>query len=375
MLRATEQPIAVPHTQQGFTQSLLTSGFDPDHLSPTQALDAAAVENEDDDYWDVQSDEEMEDAPDQMMISNRDFRLILRLHEENIGDLSVRRYDSFIYEGILDFYRAEWVANPLRNPATARVFAHFVYATGPTLSVFERNPRNPSAMFTEGPVPTSQQSLWTYTLPMMALSHQGLLHAMLALSSLHIAKLQGAAVTPSYKHYAYSLKRLHHCLGHPTKRHLITTLATSLLLAFYEVTTADHVKWSSHLQGAKQLLIEIDFRGMTSEARRIKREQAAYESSFAYQNPDLLISQRKLSQGLEDLSKEPDETLVSTITGKKLNYDNVSRVMDENEEARGPAGVFPKQLDLSKYEVFQDLYWWYCRHDAFQSIVSGNKLL
>ncbi|KAF2805486.1 uncharacterized protein BDZ99DRAFT_574414 [Mytilinidion resinicola] len=370
-----EQSTAVSHVQEGFVPGLYTSGFAADHISPTYALDEAAVEYEDDDYYDVQSDEEMEDAPEQEMISNRDFGMILRLHEESISDLSIRRYDTFIYEGILDFYRAEWVANPLKNPATARVFAHFVYATGPSMSIYERNPRNSSAMFSEGPVPSSQQSLWTYHLPMLALSHQGLLHAMLALSSLHIAKLQGAAVTPSYKHYAYSLKRLHHCLGHPTKRHLVTTLATSLLLAFYEVFAADHVKWSSHLTGAKLLVVETDFRGMTAEARRIKAEQAAYESSFAYQNPEMLMSQRKLSQGIKDLSSSPDENLVSTIIGRKLTYDDFSRVTDYDDQPRGPSTGIPKQLDLSKYEMFQDLYWWYCRMDAFQSIVSGNKLI
>jgi hypothetical protein len=69
-----------------------------------------------------------------------------------------------------------------------------------TLSIYERNPRNPASLF-EGPTPPSQQSLWTYILPLKALNHQGLLHAMLALASLHIARLQRASVTPSYKHY------------------------------------------------------------------------------------------------------------------------------------------------------------------------------
>ena len=132
--------------------------------------------------------------------AQRDFGMILALHRENTSEWSMRRYDNFIYAGILDYYRAEWVASPLKNPKTARVFAHFISATGPTLSTFERHPRNTSALFDESPSPSSQQGLWTYTLPMMALNHQGLLHAMLALSSLHIAKLQQASITPSFKH-------------------------------------------------------------------------------------------------------------------------------------------------------------------------------
>jgi hypothetical protein len=100
---------------------------------------------------------------------------------------------------------------------------------------------------------------------------------MLALSSLQIARLQGASITPSYKHYAYSLKRLGRNLGNSKKRLSITTLATSLLLAYYEVWTAEHVKWSTHLVGAAQLLTELDFRSLTRETRRLKAEQVAIE--------------------------------------------------------------------------------------------------
>lgn len=368
-----EQPVAISHAQRGFQPQLLTSGFAEDHVSPTQALDEAAVENADDDYYDIQSDEDMEDAPDQQMISNRHFTMLLRLHQENISELSERRYDDFIYEGILDYYRAEWVANPLKNQKTARVFAHFIYATGPSLSIFERNPRNPSAMFEGGPTPPSLQSLWTYTLPMKALSHQGLLHAMLALASLHIAKLQGASVTPSYKHYAYSLKRLHHCLGHPKKRYQISTLATSLLLAFYEVMTAEHVKWSTHLVGARQLLTELDYRTMSQDARRMKAQQAAMEKNFAYQYPDMLMDQHQINKTFKESMMDPDENLVGTIFGKQLRYNEFGRVFEDFENAR-PSSI-PKQMSLKDFEVYQDLYWWYARQDTFQSIVSGNHLM
>jgi hypothetical protein len=115
---------------------ILLSGFGgEDHLSPTQVLDEAAVEEVDDDYWDVQSDEEMLDGVDEndndAMILNRDFSLIRRIHFENSSELAIRRYDAFIYEGMLSQYRPEQVANPLKNPRTARVFAHFIHVTGP----------------------------------------------------------------------------------------------------------------------------------------------------------------------------------------------------------------------------------------------------
>lgn len=365
-----EQPVALNHTQRNFKAHLLNSGFAADHVSPTQVLDEAAVENEDDDYYDVASDEEMEDEPAHNIISNRDFSMILRLHAESIGELSIRSYDAFLFKGMLDQYRAERVANPLKNPQTARVFAHFIYATGPSLSIFERNPRSPSAIF-EGHTPPALQSLWTYYLPMKALNHQGLLHAMLALASLHIAKLQGASSTPSYKHYAYALKRLGRYLGNQKMRHSIATLATSLLLAFYEVMTAEHVKWSTHLVGGRLLITELDYRTMSQEARKLKARQAAFEkNAFPYQHPEMLIDQRQLNKNLQEDTLMPDENLVGMIFGQQIRYDDSGRAYDFEY-----SGAIPQSPDLKTYEVFQDLYWWYCRHDAFQSVISGNPLI
>ncbi|KAF2656874.1 hypothetical protein K491DRAFT_714930 [Lophiostoma macrostomum CBS 122681] len=371
-----EPPAATAESSQ---PQLLLSGFaGPDHVSPTQILDEAAVEYEDDDYYDVQSDEEMLDEvgefDDDEMATKRNFSLIQRIHRETTGDLDTRGYDSFIYDGILSQYRTEHVANPLKNPKTARVFAHFIYVTGPSLSIYERNPRNPSSLF-GGPSSPSHQSLWTSILPLKALNNQALLHAMLALASLHIAKLQKASVTPSYKHYAYALKRLGRYLGNPKKRLQIPTLATALLLAYYEVMTAEHVKWSTHLVGAAQLLAELDFRTLTQDARRQKAAQAAQDRQFPYQNPDMLIDQKEFEQRLHEATVMPDERLVGTIVGKKLSYDDFGRVLEEGNRQHQPRQGHHEKMDLRTYETFQDLYWFYCRQDAFQSIISGNPLI
>lgn len=230
-------------------------------------------------------------------------------------------------------------------------------------------------MIFEGAAPAVLQSLWTYTLPLKALSNQGLLHAMLALASLQIAKLQGASLTPSYKHYAYSLKRLSRNLGHREKRLSVSTLATSLLLAYYEVWTAEHVKWSTHLVGAAQLLTELDFRSLTREARRLKAAQNAEERQFPYQNPEMLIDQKDFNRRLEERAMMPDPNLVSTIIGKKVNYDDFGMVVEENGARYEKKSNLSDKLDLQSFETLQDLYWWYVRHDAFQSMVSGNPLM
>ncbi|KAL0257066.1 hypothetical protein SLS55_007876 [Diplodia seriata] len=360
--------VAVP-----FQGGLQTSGFSAHHTSPTEALQEAAVEYEDDDYYDVHSDDEMELLPAQEQAlahgQQRDFELMMQIHQDSVNELNVRHYNTFLYSGILDHYRAEQVANPLRNPQTARVFAHFIHATGPSLSIFERRVRNASAMFSERPVHPSQQSLWTYTLPMMALNHQGLLHSMLALSSLHIAKLQRASVTPSFKHYAYALKRVHHAVGHPKKRHHVTTLAACLMLGLYEVMTADHVKWTSHLLGAKQLFVEIDYAGMTKAWRKKKAEEDAFERNFAYENPGLTMQQPRYLN--KEPSNLPDERVVSVLTGHQIRYDDFGKVFDDQGKDGGKA----PEPDLTHYETYQDLWWWFVRHDGFQSAISGNGLL
>lgn len=230
-------------------------------------------------------------------------------------------------------------------------------------------------MIFEGATPPSQQGLWTYKLPLKALNHQGLLHAMLALASLHIARLQGASVTPSYKHYAYSLKRLVRSLSHPTKRLSMLTLANSLLLAWYEVWTAEHVKWGTHVVGAQQLITELDFRSLTREARRMQAAQTAMERQFPYQNPAMLIDQRQFDLKLKESSLMPDQNLVSTIVGNKVNYDDFGMVFEDDGARHDTKPSITGGLDLNTYATLQDLFWSFARHDVFQSIVSGSALM
>lgn len=201
---------------------------------------------------------------------------------------------------------------------------------------------------------------------MKALEHQGLLHAMLALASLHIAKIQGASSTPSFRHYAWALKRVHSCVGKPTTRHQTETLAASLLLGFYEVMAADHIKWNSHLLGAKQLISETDFAGMTRQCRRMKSQTINGRSyDQRAQSYDLPLTDRERAD-LDQIS-DIDERVVSMFAGREVRYDDHGRVLDGHQMLQ--------RLDLSGFEMLKDLFWWYCKQDVYQSIVSGNALL
>lgn len=338
---------------------------------PSHLLNAAAVEAHDDDYYDVQSDDEMEMDETSAMttsdsIKQRRLTQLLEHHSITVREAEMRRYDTFIYDGILDHYRLDDHANPLRNRATAMVFAHFIAVTGPSLSIFERHLRS-SSVLSEGQIPFPQQGLWTYTLPLAALRHRGLLHAMLALASLHIARLQNATQTPSMQHYSWAVKRIRHCVGHPKKRLKVTTIAASMLLGFYEIMTADHTKWNMHLAGSKQLFSELEFGGMVQQFRRMKRDRTAFQmynqNGAGYASPP-----GQSNDELLDQMYDVDERMVSQIVGKEVKYEEHGHVMT-------PQSSVPPELDLSRFAMLKDLWWWYCKQDVYQSIVSGNPLL
>lgn len=339
----------------------------------------STTEDREDDYWDVDSDEEITIAQGRMAAaSSSDLGLMLAL-SANKSERGVRSLHSFLNEpNVLSTYHPVYTASPLMDSQTARVFCHFVTATAPTLSLCERHPANPSIMFSGTPVPTSQRSLWTYTLPMLALSHQGLLHAMLALASLHIAKLQQTSPTPSLKHYHFALRRVAKVLAKPEKRQEVATLAATLLLGFYEVTTAEHNKWNSHLAGARQLVTDIDFVGLGKRAKAYKAQmamnrkmQAYHSAANGYEHP---FGGASPDQDLVFEDDTVDENIVSIIMGSKTSYNQSSRVLEENEVL----SAYVKPLSSKEMENFEtqgDLFWWYCKQDMYQSMVSGNRLL
>ena len=333
-----------------------------------------------DDYYDVNSDEEGVATDGQKAGTQRnDLGLMLSL---SVGqnDRSIRTLTSFLNEpNVLSTYQPTYTASPLMDAQTARVFCHYVTATAPSLSIFERRPSNPSVMFTGGPIPISQQSLWTYTLPMMALSHRGLLHSMLALASLHIAKLQQTSTHASLKHYHFAIRRVTKVVGLPSKRPGIPTLAASLLLGFYEVISAEHHKWNSHLAGASQLIMEIDFAGMTKRIKAHKalketNKKSRYYRGFLHGHEQPYVSHNLSDDLMIADDKDIDENLVSTLMGWKVRYDQYGRVTDDHALAEGSQRPLTSK-GIETYEIQSDLFWWYAKQDLYQSMVSGNRLL
>ena len=342
----------------------------PAHYDPS-------METPEKEYYDVTSDEEqgdtdftMADAP----TNNLGLMLALSANQSGRG---FRSLTNFLNEpNVLATYQPSWSASPLMDPQIARIFCHFVTATAPTLSLHNRHPTNPSVMFTGNPVPAFQRSLFTYTLPMMALRNQGLLHAQLALASLHIAKLQQTSAAPSLKHYHYALRRVAKAVGHPTKRREIATLAATLLLGFFEVTTAEHNKWNSHLAGARELILEIDFAGMTKRINAYKAEMDMLKKGgmYDYNYEHRYENRRRMSFDILRTDRDIDENLVTILMGYRTRYNEYGHITEINEPpSHYHLPLTPK--DVENFEIQCDLYWWYAKQDMYQSLLSGNRLL
>lgn len=346
------------------------------HMFSFPGHQSSIVDDRDDDYWDADSEDEIEESYGRVAgAAPADLGLMVAL-SANRSDKGNRSFYNYLNEpNVLSAYYPAYAASPLLDPQTARIFCHFVTATGPTLSIYERHPANPSIIFAGHPVPISQRSLWTYTLPMRALSHQGLLHAMLALSSSHIAKLQHSSPTPSLKHYHYALRRVAKALGQPAKRNDVSILAATLLLGFYEVTTAEHNKWNSHLAGARQLIMDIDFAGM---GKRIAAHKAADGQNALYHDFNRVYDHpyqgREFATDAPTMNNNPlNEDLVSAIMGWQIRYDQHGFVMDGSKSETGYKPLTAKEME--DFDIQRDLFWWFCKQDMYQSMVSGNRLL
>lgn len=317
-------------------------------------------EDLEDDYYDVDSDEEQRGVTEEE--SYNQMNLIMASAHQDV----MRSYNTYLNEpNILATYQPSMGSSPLNNPKTARIWVHFMHATAPAISIFERHNTAPTPFF-GGPAPSSQQGLWNYIMPLKSLEHPALLQSILAISSLHIARLQQSHFTITFKHYEYALRKTSKAVGLPVRRKQVATLAATLLLAFYEVTTADHSKWDRHVAGAAQLLKEIDFAGITRDLRAYRRSVRLQKS----QDPFSSYSYAEYDPFAEKES-EVDAKVVSRLTGRAIDYDQVGRV-DIHPKIR--RRHFSRK-DIENFRLQCDLCWWYAKHDLFQSILSGNRLL
>ncbi|CAZ82089.1 unnamed protein product [Tuber melanosporum] len=261
-------------------------------------------------------------------------------------------------------------SSPLMNHTTAKIFCHFIYVLGPSLSLFERHPPNPHVAFTPGAGLSGPQNVWSYTVPMLSLSHPPLLHAILALSSLHISKLTRGPTHPSLLHYHIALRRLGKAIASDKHRGHAATLTATLVLGYYETMAAEHDKWSSHIHGAKQLLKEIDFdklnrRVSTMEEERADGGQGSYESAESALQPSLLRL-RRMRRPPVAVANEADKNLTAFMMGKSKR-----RLYGSGKRPDAPFS----RKEEETMQLQEDMFWWFAKMDCYQSVLSGCPLV
>ncbi|KAF8420695.1 hypothetical protein EV426DRAFT_634024 [Tirmania nivea] len=287
--------------------------------------------------------------------------------DEELLEYSDEEENRLVTPRTLSTYYPSKTSSPLTDPVTARIFCHFIYVLGPSISIFERHAPNPALSFT--PVSQAPKNVWVYTIPMLALGHPPLLHAILALSSLHIAKLTKGPSHPSLLHYHIALRRLGRSIADERKRGHVATLAATLILAYYETMAAEHEKWASHIHGAKQLLQAIDFVELSRVVESLEDERALREQ---YPDPEMR-NQRMLMIRAARRQRDAYIDLNENLTG--LIMDNRGgRREPRTEKGKSRKTMYSKK-ELETCQLQSDLFWWYVKMDLYQSLLSGNPLI
>lgn len=315
-----------------------------------------------DDPFDVDSDEE--DLSYQVAAEN--FTQALGQSEQHKRGVSRLNALPRANQTLTNF-RPTTTISPLREERNQHLFRHFVEVTSHCISVFERH--HFSSM--GGPART----LWNFTLPSMAMSHPALAHGILALGALHLSKLQNTSDATAVKHFTYAVRRVGRLLGLPLRRLEIASLATVLVLGFYEAMSGDHSRWNLHLSGATNLVFEHDYAGMTRNTRHMRRGAKArvnqWMARFALTEENYARVAGIPLALLDDIDWEVDSALISRLTGLSVNYDH-------QVEPQFPTQSLVASLterDIEEFKAKMDLRWWYCKQDVFQSCIGGNRLL
>ncbi|KAI0132752.1 hypothetical protein BJ170DRAFT_700503 [Xylariales sp. AK1849] len=320
------------------------------------------------------------------------------------------RYDSFgthvrtfAYHADHDLatYEPSPANSPLNDKQMASVFWHFVNVTGPSMSLYERHPFD-GVSYYPGPQKRSRQHIWSYTFPVLSLTHPALLQAILALGSLQIANLQMIPPTASMRHYHLALRRVARNVGRPSRRTRPSNLAATLLLAYYEVWNSDHEKWSKHLVGARLIIKDVNYpemmrtmmdiklrlRHKKEQARQQQQQKQKQQQAPFYSFDEGPLSSFDVFDHPEQHQEDPlqgeidplycdwdciDVPLLRTITGRMISYDALGMVPEESSAYPRKRGKFTEK-DMNTYEQMSDLFWWYAKMDVYQGILGGTKL-
>ncbi|PKS08903.1 hypothetical protein jhhlp_003516 [Lomentospora prolificans] len=354
-------------------ERILRRPYDPDILVEDEADDQDMFQS-DGEGEESGGDFEMDMDPGEQMKKRSTFGALIggRLVPHNeIHETRMRTFSAYAQGTTLSTYVPAAGHSLPTDPQTMAVFRHFVFVTGPSMSLYERHPFDHSKVSPDQLVPQVNQNIWTYTFPMLSLNHPALLQAMLALGALQIANLQRNPPTAAMKHYHLAIRKIAKCVRSSTQRAHPATLAATLLLGYFEVWSSDHTKWCRHLYGARILFRDVPFRHMTRvvlPAKRRRRQRFEQDNIQDPFNPWLDYS--AVDTGAPGLD-EVDVEFLSTITGRKLEAEDYGYGVDLDSL---PRTSLPTDRDIEYYEHLRDLFWWNCKMDIYQSILGATRL-
>ncbi|KAK6699477.1 hypothetical protein SNK03_012222 [Fusarium graminearum] len=280
----------------------------------------------------------------------------------------VRTFSTFAQCNILSDYTATARITELKDPAMLQIFMHFIQVTGPSMSLYERHPFDHTGENSFDPTPKGANNLWSYTFPVISLNHPALLHSMLALGALQIAKLQNIPATAAMKHYHLAIRRIARNVNTPLRRTQPATIAATLLLSYFEVWSSDHTKWCNHLLGARILFSEIPLRNMSKKFLPVKRFKQAEKDAQNQNQMDSFFP--GLSIPSQSELNDHDYDLLQAISGQNITAEDYG--LGENQGIDLSDSVTDR--DIEHYENVRDLFWWYCKMDVYQSMLAGTRL-
>ena len=153
-------------------QSDLHRSDQPDLTLPTEHPQASYIAPAtEDEYWYSDDDASMGESDDEFgaeqhtaNLASNDLGVLVakRLHTPfDMYGTQVRSFHTFADDNILATYTPSSTNSPLNDAQTAAIFWYFVNVTGPSMSLYERHPFDPSPMFQGEPVPKTKQHIWT----------------------------------------------------------------------------------------------------------------------------------------------------------------------------------------------------------------------
>lgn len=117
--------------------------------------DDASMGDSDDELVPVMQDSQLELDEVGLVVSRR------LDQPNNFFETQARTFSFFASDNFLATYEPSPMSSPLNDKKIAAVFWHFINVTGPSISLYERHPFDPSPLFQGQPVPKYRQHIWT----------------------------------------------------------------------------------------------------------------------------------------------------------------------------------------------------------------------